>query len=364
MSDSKPKLENQNTDWESAPDSIAIPPWEDIGNYVCAEFAVTTLEHLTDSMVQQMFQDLRNCKYAGYKELYTDGSKMVIPNESVSAALVVMEEDNTLMQNWKLQGDMIIMEAELYAILKALEYIETTMPGPSVIYSGSQSGLGLILNSKPSSARGMIMVIQDKLAQINKLDPAMIQFIPGHRNIHGNELADMCAKAAHANDITPALSGIHLGDQKVREINKVTTQYWEENWIANMGTTGKGLFIYDIKSKPELWPWAFNKNRKLETSMARLRVGHAGLNCHLKRFNLKSEDSCDCGEVETISHYFLHCPLHRTQRNRLKDSLAQLDVDFNVKNILGGGQYGENTQMYIVEIVGEFLVGTRKLKQI
>ena len=37
--------------------------------------------------------------------------------------------------------------------------------------------------------------------------------------------------------------------------------------------------------------------------MARLRVGHAGVNSHLHRFGVMDTQACICGDPETIEHF-------------------------------------------------------------
>ena len=41
--------------------------------------------------------------------------------------------------------------------------------------------------------------------------------------------------------------------------------------------------------------------------MAKLRIGHIGLNQHLFRFQLVDSPLCECGEVETRENLLMHC---------------------------------------------------------
>ena len=67
-------------------------------------------------------------------------------------------------------------------------------------------------------------------------------------------------------------------------------------------------FGYSIKNKVGTWKHANQKSR-YETVLARLRSGHVGLAQHSFRVQLKDGPLCNCGQVETIEHFLLQCPL-------------------------------------------------------
>jgi hypothetical protein len=58
----------------------------------------------------------------------------------------------------------------------------------------------------------------------------------------------------------------------------------------------------------------------------RLRLGHCALNLYLYRIGCKPSPFCEChwGIYETLSHYFLHCPLYAAQRQILFSISARL----------------------------------------
>ena len=95
--------------------------------------------------------------------------------------------------------------------------------------------------------------------------------------------------------------------------------------------------------------------------MARVRVGHAGVNAHLHRFGIKDTHLCRCGESETIEHFLMHCVTHMVHRNTLKSKLLSIGVNFNFKNILGRGNFSLTNQMHIVEHVAKYLFDTNKM---
>jgi hypothetical protein len=62
----------------------------------------------------------------------------------------------------------------------------------------------------------------------------------------------------------------------VRKFHSVFVEDWQQKWLGDTPDSGTGLFLLQIKDKIKNWPWASNKNRLVETALARLWLGHAG----------------------------------------------------------------------------------------
>ena len=72
------------------------------------------------------------------------------------------------------------------------------------------------------------------------------------------------------------------------------------------------------------------KERKLNTSILRLRIGHCSLRHHLHKLKIEASPNCDCGQQETIDHVILNCPKYYTSRVNLRHSLYNLGVPFQL----------------------------------
>ena len=90
--------------------------------------------------------------------------------------------------------------------------------------------------------------------------------------------------------------------------------------------------------------------------MARLRVGHEGVNAHLHRFGMKVTHLCRCGE-----HFLMHCVTHMVNKHTPKSKLFSIGVNFNFKNILEELNFTLTKQMQILEHVAKFLFDTNKM---
>ena len=97
--------------------------------------------------------------------------------------------------------------------------------------------------------------------------------------------------------------------------------------------------------------------------MAKLRIGHVGLNQYLFRFNMAETPLCECGGVENREHFLLHCPNYLIQRQLLYAEIGKLklNVPISVKLLLGGVNLHTAINCKIVKLVGMYIVNTGRL---
>ena len=71
-----------------------------------------------------------------------------------------------------------------------------------------------------------------------------------------------------------------------------------------------------------------------ERAVAQLRTGYARLNEYLHKVNVKESNKCQCGAVESVSHYLLFCPLFEKEREdmrkRLFENCGIIHLDLNI----------------------------------
>ena len=290
-------------------------------------------------------------------QIFTDGSKITDPVSS-SAAVFINSADQTILK-FKLPPEISILGCELYAIYRALVYINQ-FPNNScnyIVFTDSKSSLMCIKNRKPKNyAKTIYDIHRLILLIVNKDINITFHFVPSHKNISGNETADAAANRAHSN---PNLEQVHIDKiEKVSKIKYCIKTYWEQMWNHQIGSSGTGQHLRSIREKIEYWPWANNKVRAIETVLAKLRIGHANYGQHRLRFHLSYSPLCDCGEIETIDHIFFNCNKYSSERQTFLHELNLLRVDPCLKNILGGGPHSESLQFKILESISKFLHDT------
>ncbi|KAF2352643.1 Ribonuclease H domain [Trinorchestia longiramus] len=245
--------------------------------------APISVSYQTNENVLQMYHELIDTNYFGYTHIFTDGSCIVDPTYSASAAVVIPSRGATI--NFKLRPQIHIMECELIAINEALQWIvpNNCQEEEYVIFSDSLSSLHLIQSTRPKNDLPLVFNIQDKLFNIASSHWVYLQFIPGHKDIPGNEAADEAAINAHLlryRTLTPSSNEVK------NLINTAFKTKWKTEWLRSIQLTGKGRHLLKIQDNTGQWPWSAHKTRSIETALAHLRVGHTGLRSHLYRFSI------------------------------------------------------------------------------
>ena len=124
-------------------------------------------------------------------------------------------------------------------------------------------------------------------------------WVPGHFGIRGNSVADSAAKDALVGDISVEL--IPFSDLKSRT-NKYVLELWQSEW--DEFPKNKLHQIFPVLKKCIVCP---RTNRKEETVMARLHIGHSFIT---HSFLLKGEElpmCIGCDQHLTIEHILLTC---------------------------------------------------------
>ena len=182
--------------------------------------------------------------------------------------------------------------------------------------------------------------------------------MPSHRDIKGNEKIDKAANEAHQLPYTT------VPDTTVKEEKRIIEgklkEVWEDTWHQEVGRQTVGTLAH-IRSGVEKWPWtSIPQNRKLESMLARLRIGHCGLTYHMNMFGMVWSPLCECGKMETVEHYLITSTEDYRERRELKKKLDTLQVQLTMKNVLRGGGYDATKQKSIVTYLWEYIISTGK----
>ena len=316
-----------------------MPPWWPVSKVVyCSSLDPNLMKSspnapiIIRSLISNYFQDR--------EEIYTDGSLIQGNVNSVGASMFVLNQD--LKFRWKLPDYHSIISAELFAISKALNFVRHSNKR-AVIFTDSHSSLSLITQSIPSSYRNIIHEIQSILQSLPD-DQVKIHWVPGHSKIHGNEIADCEAKKGAQATIPATAYSADFLEVKNR-IKNATTSHWKTTWSSNRSRYDLGnIIIHPLPRHP-----IQNSSRKLEVIFAQLRLGSSKLNAPL--FKIKQSDSPLCSEclvAETPSHYLLECALFQNERDILKASLLDLNINvFSLQELLNNPITLKLTEQFI-----------------
>jgi ribonuclease HI len=305
--------------WEGQQQQHA--PWV-TGRFTLNAYMQKLDKNNNDQIIQSEFLEMQQNYFQHQMPLFTDGSKMgektgcgiVTPNQTVKIRL----PDHTS-----------IYTAELYAILYALTWSTTQEQNRNdediAVYTDSLSSIQALENIY-SSRHPLITLIKDKLNDPNRTNNIAIVWTPGHRGIHGNELADEAAKQALVEEFQPDIK-IPASDIKSNlksNFKRKILQNWE---AANSP-------MYFIKQTTKRWKPGENLSRRDQIILSRVRIGHTRLT-HKHHMEHQPKPKCQqCDVWLSIQHIILDCPLYAGPRR-----------SFNISKNSFGNNKTENTNL-------------------
>jgi ribonuclease HI len=193
--------------------------------------------------------------------------------------------------------------------------------------------------TKPAPSHHLIDTLHkyiDVLKNGNHNLQITLKWVPGHKGVEGNELADEQAKKA----ITEGSSNEHelpvqLKLPLPRSKSAILCAYYEKlKRKAHKMWQKSPRFGRMHKTDPTSPSKAYVKliaglPRRIASTLTQLRTGHAQLAKHLHR--IKRADSPICPAclqgVETIQHLILHCPAHHIARQVLRNNTGGRDIN-------------------------------------
>lgn len=195
--------------------------------------------------------------------------------------------------------------------------------------------------SKPAPGHHFIDTLHKYIKELQNRNHNLrvtFKWIPGHKGVEGNELADEQAKKAitegsstgSAQSIPEQLKGpIPYSKSATKQAyNEKLKRKTQALWIKSPRynrmnktdpTSPSNAYIKLIANLP----------RRLASTLTQLRTGHAPLAKHLHR--IKKADSPICPAClqspETVHHLILHCPAHKNARERLRNKTGRRNID-------------------------------------
>lgn len=237
--------------------------------------------------------------------IFTDGSKL---NEQVGGGVYSKEFDTKL--SFRLPDHCSVFQAEVVAIKKGLSLIlNRPLSGRDVyIFSDSQAALKSLESTRHSSKT--IVQCHQLLEKVSQYFNITLVWVPGHRDIEGNCVADELAREGTKmelyshNQAIPmpiATCKLHIDRQTLSAANA----RWEQMATCSISR--------------QTWPeWNLNRS-KLLLRLSRQDIsntigvltGHCPIGRHAGRLGIPHNDYCrscrDEEEEETVEHLLCSC---------------------------------------------------------
>jgi ribonuclease HI len=295
------------------------PPWLN-----CNADVNTSLDKFKKSETnQQQFQSSYNqiisTKYLAYKKIFSDGS---VDDEKSGCAIKCQE----FSENWRLTNHTSICTAELYAIMKGVEYSIENEGNFFLICSDSYSALLIIKQIYP--VHPIAIQIKHLLSSTDKIIKFL--WIPGHMGIGENNDADKLAKDSLHKEIDDnfKLYFKDLNNLIKKAVKKEIQEVWLSTPISNK--------LRRIKSNTNYCQQIDYLPRKEGIVISRLRIGHTKLT-HSYIFEKVPAPTCICQNILSIEHIFDNCHFYRRSLNKFNiggSSDLVSDDKLKIKNIL------------------------------
>ncbi|XP_062535357.1 uncharacterized protein LOC134204564 [Armigeres subalbatus] len=275
------------------------------------------------SMQKYLTQQLIRNNYFTYFKLFTDGSK-----SNLGVGYGFYDETNQTSFSFKLNPAFSIMNAEIVAIIEAIEYAISIHQSKIVIFTDSQSSCMSLLNANPDN------YLITKLLTIIKYNPSQeiaIQWVPGHINLLGNDRADTAAKLG-INRSNQENYPLTLGDCLLNFKVELITEWNREYQILS---TEKGIQHFEIMNKIELKPWFHNIQLSTTETIIinRIRTFHTATKDRLAKWNLIRTDICTtCNTQENLHHILYDCVGLMAIRRRFPILINKIELNTILKN--------------------------------
>ena len=308
-----------------APEVPSNPPWRKKRATIHTSLSEQVDKKLDPDLTKQVALEYMK-QFDNHTHCFTDGS---LSDGKIGSAFCIPECD--VGDNFRLTDHVTIYTAEMVAIREALKFIhQNNIPNP-VIFSDS---LGSILSiqserssSRPNLQQEILFLIDDVISTGSDVQ---LCWIPSRVNLEGNEMADKLARDA-LNKPQPDLDVPLEFKEGYKMVDKHILDQWQQEW--NVGTKARDYHkLVPIVSGKIKYS---DKNRRKETMITRIRVGH----CHLNHSAFKRKKHKDglcqhCRTPETIQHYLTECAANIDLINKLKSICRDRSVPFETSELL------------------------------
>jgi len=260
-----------------------------------------------------LYNHVKTTEYPNRTEIFSDGSL----SDGRSAFAFCMDDCNVV---GRLQNDTTIYTTELFAILSAIKFA-TNLPGQYVLWTDSLSSIKALSSTAPADHH-LIHKITECMKTMPD-DKIVIEWIPSHMGIEGNERADRLAKQALELQQTTLR---WLG--KIEAYRKINAHYASKNrtqWSRNQ--------LYNSAAYPAEANYehhSFSRQQQIAVSRLRLRTTKI---THGHYFTRSLPRMCrHCSTRLTLKHMLIDCPdlsEYRTeilQQCNSRSLTADLDV--------------------------------------
>ena len=281
---------------------------------ISEELHMCSKENLSETAWVSAYRDLCQ-KYSNFSQIFTDGS---LTDKNVGCAV--------WSENFKLQAKLpphySIFSAEMYSIYSAVSFIQN-FKGNFVIFTDSLSSVRALKNA--SQTKHSLTLKTANLLSSTTNKKIVIEWIPSHVGIEGNENADKLAKE------TCSISSHTTAKYPLSDLNHMVTKHYLniQQLDTKFASGDKILNSIQVDNPPE---FLFLRRRD-QICITRLMLRTCRLT-HGHYFLKTSPPFCTpCNAPKDLGHIFIICPLYNSQRQILIAYCIQNNLSFCMQSL-------------------------------
>jgi ribonuclease HI len=219
----------------------------------------------------------------------------------------------------------IVYNGELEGITLAFEYAATVALSFQEIRIHADNQAALYRLRTPSDKPAQVWQLRCIRAAnqvIQKGAAISLHWVPGHKDVAGNEKADSLAKLAAkeppSSDITSlAMTGIKIKQIGTREWQQVLAKY-TPNAIHRNPNTYASKYSWKTRKKLSV---PTGTRREIASAFYQLKIGHGYNKAYLFRMGKADSPLCSCGAKQSPDHLLLSCKWFNKDRRILRQDL-------------------------------------------
>lgn len=283
--------------------------------------------HKKDTLNSETWKKLYKEKSEEYEndvKYFTDGSKI---NDKVAWAVTSEESE---IKSGRLEDNATILTAEIKAIAEAAKIKDNKKK--VIIMTDSLSTIEMIenKNEKNNNCRYLMNILNREKKKI------ILMWIPSHKGIKGNEMADECAKNA-------------INKEKQNEMTENDSKLYIENIIKEKENKkwlkiDKKKTLRKLKEDTKRLNFPSELNRKDQKIITRLRTGYTR---YTEEWKFKKNHYCrrceTCKVEVTVEHLLIDCKETEQHRKNLDIKFEDLKNPKKFKNII---EFIKNIKLY------------------